>query len=49
MASSTEPEQLTLHDGRIEFSDWASDINSVIWIPVLAISDTLPKGSSSGH
>lgn len=49
LASSTEPEQLTLHDGRIEFSDWASDINSVIWIPVLAISDTLPKGSSSGH
>ncbi|KAG8658031.1 trafficking protein particle complex II-specific subunit 130 homolog isoform X1 [Manihot esculenta] len=47
LASSTEPEQLTLHDGRIEFSDWASDINSVIWIPVLAISDTLPKGSSS--
>ncbi|KAF2285964.1 hypothetical protein GH714_009233 [Hevea brasiliensis] len=47
LAANKEPEQLSLDDGRIEFSDWASDVNSVLWIPVLAISDTLPKGSSS--
>lgn len=41
-------EQLTLHDGRIEFPDWASNMTSILWIPVRAISDKLARGSSSG-
>ncbi|CAK7327573.1 unnamed protein product [Dovyalis caffra] len=42
-----EFQQLKLQDGRIEFPAWASDTNSVLWIPVRAINDKLPRGSSS--
>ncbi|KDP38926.1 hypothetical protein JCGZ_00683 [Jatropha curcas] len=48
LAANKELERLCLHDGKIDFPDWASDVNSVLWIPICAISDTLPKGSSSG-
>lgn len=41
-------ESLKINDGRVEFPDWASETNSVMWIPVRAISDQLPRGSSSG-
>ncbi|WCJ32139.1 hypothetical protein M5689_013579 [Euphorbia peplus] len=47
LAAIEKLEQLTLSDGRVNFPDWASDLNSVLWIPVRALSDTLPKGSSS--
>lgn len=40
-------EWLSLHDGRIDFPDWASDMNSILWIPVRAINDNLARGSSS--
>lgn len=40
-------EQLTLHEGRIEFPDWASNMTSILWIPVCGISDKLARGSSS--
>lgn len=46
-ASKKEFQPLKLQDGRIEFPAWASDVNSVLWIPVRAISDRLPRGSSS--
>lgn len=46
-ASKKEFQRLKLQDGRIEFPAWASDVNSVLWIPVRAISDRLPRGSSS--
>lgn len=42
-------ERLSLHDGRIDFPDWASDMNSILWIPVRAINDNLARGSSSGE
>lgn len=41
-------EYLNLVDGRIEFPDWASDICSILWVPIRAISDGLSRGSSSG-
>lgn len=41
-------ERLTLHDGKIEFPNWASDTRSILWVLVRAISDTLSRGSSSG-
>lgn len=41
-------EQLTLREGRIEFPDWASNMTSILWIPVCGISDKLARGSSSG-
>lgn len=41
-------ERLTLHDGKIEFPNWASDTPSTLWVLVRAISDTLSRGSSSG-
>ncbi|KAJ4845232.1 hypothetical protein Tsubulata_003832 [Turnera subulata] len=44
--SEREFEQLTLRDGKIEFPVWASDVISVIWIPVCAVSDGIPKGST---
>ncbi|XP_048235084.1 trafficking protein particle complex II-specific subunit 130 homolog isoform X2 [Ricinus communis] len=47
VVANKECERLSLHNGRIQFPDWASDVDSVIWIPVCAISDTLPKGSTS--
>ncbi|PON70583.1 TRAPP II complex, TRAPPC [Parasponia andersonii] len=42
-----EFEQLTLHDSRVEFPDWASNMASILWIPVHATSDKLARGSSS--
>ncbi|GMJ05212.1 CLUB [Hibiscus trionum] len=41
-------EQLSLLDGKMEFPDWASDVTSILWIPIRAIDDKLAKGSSSG-
>ncbi|MBA0733704.1 hypothetical protein Gogos_017689 [Gossypium gossypioides] len=41
-------EQLSLLDGKIEFPDWASNVNSILWIPIRAIDDKLARGSSSG-
>lgn len=43
-----EFKQLTLQNGRIELPDWASNIASVIWFPISAISDKLARGTSSG-
>ncbi|RVW93099.1 Trafficking protein particle complex II-specific subunit 130-like [Vitis vinifera] len=42
-----EFKQLTLQNGRIELPDWASNITSVIWFPISAISDKLARGTSS--
>ena len=47
-AVAEELKQLTLRDGKIELPDWASNITSVLWIPVRAISDGLPRGTSAG-
>ncbi|XP_017630599.1 trafficking protein particle complex II-specific subunit 130 homolog [Gossypium arboreum] len=41
-------EQLRLVSGKIEFPDWASDVSSILWIPIRAIDDKLARGSSSG-
>ncbi|CAN1839569.1 Trafficking protein particle complex II-specific subunit 130 homolog [Linum perenne] len=40
-------DQLSLEDGKMKFPDWASDIDSIIWVPICAESDGLPRGSSS--
>ncbi|KAD4178945.1 hypothetical protein E3N88_27536 [Mikania micrantha] len=40
--------QLTLKDGSIELPDWASNITSVLWVPVRAINDELARGTSAG-
>lgn len=42
-----EFKQLTLNEGRIELPEWAGDINSVLWIPVRAISESLARGTSA--
>ncbi|GLT83383.1 hypothetical protein SLE2022_016760 [Rubroshorea leprosula] len=39
--------QLCLLDGKIDFPDWASDVTSILWIPVRATEDRLARGSSS--
>lgn len=41
-------EQLALSGDRVEFPDWASNLASIVWIPIRAISETLARGSSSG-
>ncbi|KAI4333711.1 hypothetical protein L6164_018484 [Bauhinia variegata] len=46
-ASKKNFERLVLHEGKIEFPDWASDNPSTLWVPMRAISDKLSKGSSS--
>ncbi|KAE8703230.1 TRS130 protein [Hibiscus syriacus] len=38
-------EQLSLLDGKIEFPDWASDVTSILWIPICAIDDKLARGA----
>ncbi|KAI3769242.1 hypothetical protein L6452_00343 [Arctium lappa] len=47
-AAPKEFAQLTLRNGSIELPDWASNIVSVIWIPVCAISDGLARGTTAG-
>lgn len=41
-------EQLHLNDGKIQLPDWASNVNSILWIPVRALNNNLARGSSSG-
>ncbi|KAJ0628980.1 hypothetical protein HanIR_Chr00c31g0911991 [Helianthus annuus] len=45
----TEISQINLTNGSIELPDWASNITSIFWTPVCAISDGLPRGTSAGH
>lgn len=50
--NSSVPEefkQLTLQDGRIELPEWASDVTSVLWIPMRAISECIPRGTNAGE
>ncbi|KAF5780924.1 putative tetratricopeptide-like helical domain superfamily, TRAPP II complex, TRAPPC10 [Helianthus annuus] len=44
----TEISQINLTNGSIELPDWASNITSIFWTPVCAISDGLPRGTSAG-
>ncbi|KAG8364976.1 hypothetical protein BUALT_Bualt18G0054500 [Buddleja alternifolia] len=45
---SSEAKQLTLEDGKIKLPDWTSNITSVLWVPLQAVSDGLPKGTPAG-
>ncbi|KAL6544388.1 hypothetical protein OROMI_023250 [Orobanche minor] len=45
---STEAMQLTLQDGKIKLPDWTSNITSILWIPLQAVSDGLAKGTPAG-
>lgn len=47
-AGDVHSEQLTLQDSILELPEWASNITSVLWIPVRAISDELVRGTSEG-
>ncbi|KAI3755817.1 hypothetical protein L1987_55624 [Smallanthus sonchifolius] len=47
-ASDVIETQLTLKDGSIALPDWASNITSVLWVPVHAINDGLARGTSAG-
>ncbi|KAL0311093.1 UNVERIFIED_CONTAM: Trafficking protein particle complex II-specific subunit [Sesamum angustifolium] len=44
----SDVQQLTLEDGKIKLPDWTSNITSVLWIPLQAVSDGLPKGTPAG-
>ncbi|GAA0139844.1 hypothetical protein LIER_01313 [Lithospermum erythrorhizon] len=43
-----ENRELTIQDKKITFPDWASNITTVMWIPVRATSDTLARGTPAG-
>ncbi|XP_074319412.1 trafficking protein particle complex II-specific subunit 130 homolog [Silene latifolia] len=43
---SEEVTRLTLQNGQIQFPDWASDVTSVLWVPVRAISDGISRAAS---
>lgn len=45
---SAEVKQLSLEDGKIKLPDWTSNITSVLWIPLQAVSDGLAKGTPAG-
>ncbi|CAA0840338.1 Trafficking protein particle complex II-specific subunit 130 homolog [Striga hermonthica] len=45
---STDVSKLTLEDGKIKLPDWTSNITSVLWIPLRAVSDGLAKGTPAG-
>ncbi|EFH42301.1 hypothetical protein ARALYDRAFT_331786 [Arabidopsis lyrata subsp. lyrata] len=42
-----DSEVLNLCEGKIVFSDWASNVSSILWVPVRALSEKLARGSSS--
>ncbi|CAN6842044.1 unnamed protein product [Brassica oleracea var. botrytis] len=42
-----DSEVLNLCDGKIVFSEWASNVSSILWVPVRALSEKLARGSSS--
>ncbi|KAI7733005.1 hypothetical protein M8C21_024996 [Ambrosia artemisiifolia] len=46
--SAAMERQVTLKDGSLELPDWASNITSVLWVPVRAINDGLARGTSAG-
>ncbi|CAH1444506.1 unnamed protein product [Lactuca virosa] len=46
--SVKEITKLTLKNGSIELPDWASNIESVLWVPVRAINEGLARGTSAG-
>lgn len=48
-AVAEQSKQLTLQNGKLELPEWASNITSVLWIPVQAISDGLARGTSAGE
>lgn len=41
-----EVTQLNLQDSKIHLPDWASDLTSVLWIPVRAVSDGITRAAS---
>ncbi|KAK0601956.1 hypothetical protein LWI29_029069 [Acer saccharum] len=47
LADNKDFERLSLHDGRIQLPDWASNVTSILWIPVCAIDNNLARGSST--
>ncbi|XP_073136366.1 trafficking protein particle complex II-specific subunit 130 homolog [Henckelia pumila] len=40
--------KLALEDGKIKLPDWASNITSVLWIPLRAVSDGIARGATAG-
>ncbi|KAG0465765.1 hypothetical protein HPP92_019929 [Vanilla planifolia] len=44
--SSEGCEMLTLENGQLAFPDWASDIATILWLPVRAIDNSLARGTS---
>lgn len=45
---SAEAKRLTLQDGKIELPDWASNVTSILWIPVRAVGESLARGTQAG-
>lgn len=45
---SADVKQLSLEDGKINLPDWTSNITSVLWIPLKAISHGLAEGTPAG-
>lgn len=41
-------EKVPIENGKIKLPDWASDVTTLVWFPVRAIDDTIPKGTSPG-
>ncbi|XP_048528730.1 trafficking protein particle complex II-specific subunit 130 homolog isoform X1 [Triticum urartu] len=39
-------EKVPIENGKIKLPDWASDVTTLVWFPVRAIDDTIPKGTS---
>ncbi|KAL8171962.1 hypothetical protein V2J09_023766, partial [Rumex salicifolius] len=44
--SIREMEQLNLQDGKVTLPDWASEVTSVLWVPIRAMSDGVSKAAS---
>lgn len=45
---SSEVKQLSLEEGKIKLPDWTSNITSVLWIQLQAVSDGLARGTPAG-
>lgn len=44
-----EQSQLAMSNGKLELPDWASNVTSVVWLPVRALDNGLSKGTTSVH
>ena len=47
-SSLVHSSKLMIEDNRIKLPDWASNLSSIVWLPVRAVSNEVARGTSTG-